>query len=231
MADAVINYSKRIIAGGEDLTVTTVSNGVDARYGDWTNGGSGMKKRSEVTFNIRYSNITQSLQPDNSIKVEFDVVVSTFTRTFVSAGFNATTRVEAVLDYVKYWDFQEQIEQSSSHAGFSRHFSFFVAPLTTSWAGALWFKNKFTTIQGTPGDEFDIGVSVYNPNPPDYRPGKQLHSGVWQSHNRSGGKADVRVNGAWVTMRTQDGPTGTGNPPLIRRSDEWKNQSKIGENS
>lgn len=62
----------------------------------------------------------------------------------------------------------------------------------------------------------------------DYRPGQIRISSVWQSHNRGAGKADKRSGGAWVTMRTASGPGGTGNPPLIRRSGAWYNQSKIG---
>lgn len=62
----------------------------------------------------------------------------------------------------------------------------------------------------------------------DYRPGQIRISSVWQSHNRGSGKSDKRQGGSWQTMRTAAGPDGTGNPPLIRRSSTWRNQSKIG---
>ena len=62
----------------------------------------------------------------------------------------------------------------------------------------------------------------------DYRPGQDRIAGSWQSHNRAAGRADIRQGGVWVTMRTSAGPNGTGNPPLIRRSSTWNNQSKIG---
>lgn len=65
----------------------------------------------------------------------------------------------------------------------------------------------------------------------DYRPGMHRVSGSWQSHNRGAGKANKRQGGSWQTMRTQDGPNGTGNPPSIRRSGTWRNQSKIGNNA
>lgn len=59
-----------------------------------------------------------------------------------------------------------------------------------------------------------------------YRPGECRHSGTWESHNRSGGKADIRRNGSWATMETEAG--GHDNPPLIRRNNGWDNQAKIG---
>lgn len=65
----------------------------------------------------------------------------------------------------------------------------------------------------------------------DYRPGQHRVGSSWQSHNRGVGHADIREAGAWKTMRTNNGPTGTGNPPLIRRSGAWRNQSKIGANA
>lgn len=59
----------------------------------------------------------------------------------------------------------------------------------------------------------------------DYRPGQDMVSGTWKSHNRSGGSANIRSNGSWTEMKTQEG---TGDPPLIRRSGGWVNQAKIG---
>ena len=60
-----------------------------------------------------------------------------------------------------------------------------------------------------------------------YRPGECRHSSEWHSHNRSGGKADIRRNNAWATMETEAG--GHNNPPLIRRNNGWDNQAKIGK--
>lgn len=59
----------------------------------------------------------------------------------------------------------------------------------------------------------------------DYRPGQDRVDGTWKSHNRNGGHADIRVNNAWVEMKTQEG---SGDPPMIRRNDSWVNQAKIG---
>lgn len=81
-------------------------------------------------------------------------------------------------------------------------------------------------------DEYAMGVSFRNTLPPDYRPGKIMDNGnVWQSHNRSGGADNIWTGSAWRTMRTDSGPTGQGNPPIIRNQSDWRNERKIGNNA
>lgn len=65
----------------------------------------------------------------------------------------------------------------------------------------------------------------------DYRPGKIWNGSSWQSHNRSGGAANLYNGSTWNTMRTTNGGTGTDNPPLIRYSSSYKNMRKIGDNA
>lgn len=65
----------------------------------------------------------------------------------------------------------------------------------------------------------------------DYRPGKIWDGSAWQSHNRPSGAANVYNGSTWNTMRTVDGGAGTGNPPSIRYSSDWKNMRKIGNNA
>lgn len=72
-------------------------------------------------------------------------------------------------------------------------------------------------------------VRVVNTLPPDYRPGQRLIGGTWQSHNRSAGKCNRLVNGAWTEMRTENGGVGTGNPPLRMVNNAWVNQKKVGQ--
>ena len=62
----------------------------------------------------------------------------------------------------------------------------------------------------------------------EYRPGSRKISGVWHSHNRNGGKCERKV-GSWVEMKTQDGGTGTGNPPSRKAGGIWYNQRKVGQ--
>lgn len=65
----------------------------------------------------------------------------------------------------------------------------------------------------------------------DYRPGQILdNNSVWQSHNRSSGADNIRTESNWKTMRTIDGPSATGDPPVIHHASEFKNQRKIGAN-
>lgn len=92
-------------------------------------------------------------------------------------------------------------------------------------AASWWSAFAGENIEWTPTD-FVVRLSDL-----DYRPGQHRVNGTWQSHNRGAGKADKRQSGSYVTMRTQSGPDGTGNPPLIRRGGVWRNQSKIGANS
>lgn len=65
----------------------------------------------------------------------------------------------------------------------------------------------------------------------DYRPGATLDSNsLWQSHNRSVGKAHILGgDGKWKEMRTIGSPNEKGNPPSIRKDNAWFNQAKIGK--
>ena len=101
---------------------------------------------------------------------------------------------------------------------------------TTQWPASIHFKND-NLQSASPPDEFNLGLGITNPNPPDYRPGTILDgSSVWQSHNRSGGTAHILTSGGtWSEMRTADAPTGKGNPPSIRKSDAWFNMAKLGK--
>lgn len=74
-------------------------------------------------------------------------------------------------------------------------------------------------------DECAIGIEFRNDLPVDYRPGMTWYP-EWESHNRSGGAADV-MDGSWTTMRTNNGGQASDNPPFIYDSG-WKNQRKIG---
>ena len=72
-------------------------------------------------------------------------------------------------------------------------------------------------------------IRVVNTLPPDYRPGQRLVGGTWQSHNRSVGKCNRLVSGAWTEMRTENGGVGTGNPPSRMVNNAWVNQKKVGQ--
>lgn len=225
MANANISYTYEKIQNAQDLSVVPVSNGANIRYGDWT--GIPLVKRSNVTFTIRYNSINQTLNSNNSVTVTFQAVVGTFTRSVVNSAVSDTATVTGKLDNQTFWNFTESIIVPSTHAGYTRSFSVTVPPLGTSNLAMVHVYNDMSSAD----DEFKVGMRIYNPNPPDYRPGQHRVSGSWQSHNRGVGKANKRQGGSWQTMRTQNGPNGTGNPPSIRRSGTWRNQSKIGNNA
>lgn len=85
--------------------------------------------------------------------------------------------------------------------------------------------------EGLYDDVFRMGVTFKNILPADYRPGATLDSSsVWQSHERTGGKAHILTSGGtWLEMRTVDAPTGLGNPPSIRKNNAWYNMAKLGK--
>lgn len=64
----------------------------------------------------------------------------------------------------------------------------------------------------------------------DYRPGATWDGSNWQSHNRNGGVCNVWNGSSWKEMRTQEGGSGTDNPPLIYNGSQYVNQKKIGIN-
>lgn len=84
--------------------------------------------------------------------------------------------------------------------------------------------------EGLYDDVFRMGITFKNILPADYRPGATLDSSsVWQSHERTGGKAHILTSGgAWREMRTVDGLTASDNPPSIYTT-KWMNQRKLGK--
>lgn len=85
--------------------------------------------------------------------------------------------------------------------------------------------------EGLYDDVFRMGITFKNILPADYRPGKVWNGSAWLSHDRTSGAANVRNTSSFVEMRTLDGPTGTGNPPLIRDASTYHNMRLIGQNS
>lgn len=224
----VITYSHNITQGGQDLVVSTVSNGVNASYGDWT--GVPNVRRSIVDFFVRYVEISHVVNTDNSITVTFTVQISSRGRTVTNSGgpnLNATTTASVAGE--QFWNITEPVTVASTHPGVIRTKSVTVPPLGSSWQAGVYYFNTIASLGLN--DEFSVGMNIYNPNPPDYRPGQRMVAGVWQSHNRSGGVANKRAGGAWSTMRTSNGGTGTGDPPYLITAGVWRNQRKIGANA
>ena len=84
--------------------------------------------------------------------------------------------------------------------------------------------------EGLYDDVFRMGITFKNILPADYRPGATLDSSsVWQSHERTGGKAHILTSGGtWREMRTNSGLVESDNPPSIYTT-KWMNQRLIGK--
>lgn len=92
------------------------------------------------------------------------------------------------------------------------------------------------TAQFQPGDTVTLtkaspSLTLYAIWTEYYRPGAQLKSGAWKSHQRNGGACNVREEGSWVEKRTIDGGTETNDPPQFRTGGAWKNMNRIGDES
>ena len=114
-------------------------------------------------------------------------------------------------------------------------YTFVLAPGQNANASTVHYTNDAHYSDGSQGSLFDdvmrMGMSFRNILPADYRPGKVWNGSAWLSHDRTGGAANVRNTSSFVEMRTVDGPTGTGNPPLIRDASSYHNMRLIGQNS
>lgn len=84
--------------------------------------------------------------------------------------------------------------------------------------------------EGLYDDVFRMGITFKNILPADYRPGATLDSSsIWQSHERTGGKAHILTSGGtWREMRTNNGLVESDNPPSIYTT-KWMNQRLIGK--
>lgn len=75
-------------------------------------------------------------------------------------------------------------------------------------------------------DEMAAGISFTNNMINDYRPGATFNGVSWGSNNNAQGACHVYTGSSWQECRTDDWPTGTGNPPFGYNS-SFKNQAKI----
>lgn len=109
-------------------------------------------------------------------------------------------------------------------------YTFTLAPGQNLERSSLYLHNQ--TIGYPSYDDIWFGVQFKNTLPADYRPGKIIdNNNTWQSHNRTGGADNVYNGSSWQTMRTANGGSGQGNPPIIRHSSNWYNERKIGNNA
>ena len=239
MQDVQITAIKpEIINGAIDLSVTQTGGSgynrtLHMTYGDWSlpAGGGANVKRSQVDADIDVSISNQRNAGNGAVTFTVTTRYYNFHRTLVNDQ-------PVILDYtIHIYASQErsderftqtgQMQSSATYSDVSFSYDVTVPALGSInvGIGRYWNDIENTDID----DEFRGGLTVYNPNPPDYRPGQRLISGAWQSHNRSGGRCHRLVGGTWTEMRTENGGTGTGNPPLRRSNNTWYNQRKVGQ--
>ena len=221
-------YDANLLSPGVDLTLTGAGTpNLTATYSDYGGVSEAESLKARCTISISYTNIQYTINNDNSITVTGEISGGTLTRTLVASS---TNKQEITAWFNNQQVFYQIVDTGSSGTydlNIPNTFSVTIPPSTNpqySWPASIHFKNHNTRSSHAP-DEFNLGLGILNPNPPDYRPGKRKSGQQWVSHNRNGGSANVMVHGAWTEMRTI---SGTGNPPLIRRNNSWVNQSKIG---
>lgn len=221
-------YDANLLSPGVDLALTGVGTpNLTATYSDFGGVGEAESLKARCTISISYTNIQYTINNDNSITVTGEISGGVLTRTSVASS---TNKQEITAWFNNQQVFYQIVDTGSSGTydlNIPNTFSVTIPPSTNpqySWPASIHFKNHNTRSSHAP-DEFNLGLGILNPNPPDYRPGKRKSGQQWVSHNRNGGSANVLVNGAWTEMRTL---SGTGNPPLIRRNNSWVNQDKIG---
>lgn len=227
-------YDANLISPGVDLTLTGVGTpNLTATYGDYGGVGETVALRARCTIAINYTNVQYTINNDNSITVTGEISGGVLTRTFVESSIN---RQEITAWFNNQQVFHQIVDTGSSGTydlNLPNSFSVTIPPSTNpqySWPASIHFKNH-NTGSSNPPDEFNLGLGILNPNPPDYRPGAVLDSSsVWQSHNRSGGTSHILTSGGtWREMRTINGLTDAGDPPAIRYQDKWMNMRKIGK--
>ena len=202
-------------------------------YGDWSlpaSGGANVK-RSQVDADIDVSISNQRNAGNGAVTFTVTTRYYNFHRTLVNDQpviMNYTIHIYASQERVdERFSQSGQMQSSATYSDVSFSYDVTVPALGTVSVGIGRYWNDIGN--SDIDDEFRGGLTVYNPNPPDYRPGQRLISGAWQSHNRSGGRCHRLVGGTWTEMRTENGGTGTGNPPLRMSNNTWYNQRKVGQ--
>lgn len=221
-------YDANLLSPGVDLALNGVGTpNLTATYSDYGGVGEAESPKARCTISISYTNIQYTINDDNSITVTGEISGGTLTRTLVASS---TNKQEITAWFNNQQVFYQIVDTGSSGTydlNIPNTFSVTIPPSTNpqySWPASIHFKNHNTRSTKAP-DEFNLGLGILNPNPPDYRPGERKSGQQWVSHNRNGGSANVMAHGTWTEMRTL---SGTGNPPLIRRNNSWVNQAKIG---
>lgn len=225
-----------IINGAIDLSVTQTGGSgynrtLHMSYGDWSlpaSGGGANVKRSQVDADIDVSISNQRNAGNGAVTLTVTTRYYNFHRTLVNDQpviMNYTIHIYASQERAdERWSTSGTMQSSATYPDVSFSYDVTIPALGTTYLGIGHYWNDIGN--SDVDDEFRGGLVVYNPNPPDYRPGGRIISGVKWSLNRNGGHCDRKVNGADVEMRTENGHNASGNPPEVMLSGA-KNQLKV----
>lgn len=227
-------YDANILSPGVDLTLTGVGTpNLTASYGDYGGTGEPTNLKATCVISINYSNVNYTINNDNSITVTGNITGAELVRTFVASSTNSQEITVWFNDQQVFHEIIGTDDAGTWNLNIPNSFSVTIPPSNNpqfSWPASIHYLNH-NTGSSLPPDEFNLGLGIKNPNPPDYRPGAILDgSSVWQSHNRSGGTSHILTGGGtWAEMRTEGGLSAYGNPPAIRYQDKWSNMREIGK--
>ena len=229
----IITYDAYIVSPGVNLTLTGQGTpNLTAAYDDF--GSDGGSAKAHCVIAINYTDIAYTINYDNSITVTGGINGAILTRT--ATGVASPDNQQVIATFNNNQTFSQLIATASSGTydlNIPSTFSVTIPPSNNpqpQYPASIFFSNDNTTSPAAP-DQFYLGIIITNPNPPDYRPGAiRNSSGVWLSHNRSGGEAHILTGGGtWSEMRTLGAPNDKGNPPSIYKSGAWYNMNKLGK--
>lgn len=226
-----------IINGAVDLDVHEVTRaGANNRtlhmaYGDYSlnTAGSQQVKRSQVDADIDVSISNERNAGNGAVTFTVTTKYYNFHRTLIDANpvmLNTTIHIYASQERQNEVFSQTSLMQSAAtYRDVSFSYDVTIPALGTMSVGLGRYYNDAETT--TTDDEFNGGLNVYNPNPPDYRPMGRIIDGVAWSCNRDGGAMERWENDHGVELRTENGHNASGNPPEVWLNGAATNQLKV----
>lgn len=221
-----------VINGAVDLALSRISEDtIQFDYGDYIMGGI----KSRVTGRVKITPTEEVRMPDNTVMIKLHIQYLSFYRTLINSGHNCyTVRIHI---YASQDRSNEIFHFDDNACGTSKDMptpSFdlqvYIPPRQTVHAGFGRYWNQITSLSHPKEDEFNGGISLYNPLRAGYQPGMQRHGNEWLSHDRVGGQClYMGPYGRRTVMWTRGGDENqVGDPPSYRTADAWRNMKKIG---
>lgn len=219
------------------ITTTSRTGSINASYYYLDSDAGNNANSSQVNVDAE-QNWTAEIDSANNLKITISTMINSITRNNIkgipnSSGWTRTLRIGQyqggpVVKTIPN-DPINTVHTISGPIDLGTEV-FTLAPGEDAARSAIYIFNfapEYSQTQGV--DHIYLGVRFINTLPKDYRPGMVWNGSAWMSCNRATGVCSVWNGTAWEEMRTMDGGTGTGNPPLIYDGSALVNQSKIGQ--